>query len=91
MLIKSKKNFIFLESYIKDDRVYNSKSQFRINQILPGSVEKMSDPELTKRFGRWKQLDRISVEQYMYTRSLKKLNLNHNNCSLSINKLSILG
>ena len=76
LLERDKKNFIFLESYVKDDRVYNSKSQFRINQIIAGSVEKMSDPELTKRFGRWKQLDRISVEQYMYTRSLTKLNLN---------------
>jgi superfamily II DNA or RNA helicase len=76
LLEREKKNFIFLESYVKDDRVYNSKSQFRINQIIAGSVEKMADPELTKRFGRWKQLDRISVEQYMYTRSLTKLNLN---------------
>jgi len=70
------KNLIFLESYIKEERVYNSANQFRINQIIPGSVEKMSDPELTKRFGRWKQLDSISVEQYMYSRSLSKLNLN---------------
>jgi hypothetical protein len=71
---REQKNWIYLESYIKDDRVYNSKKQFRINQIL--SIEKMADPELTKKFGRWKQLDSISVEQYMYTRSLTKLNLN---------------
>jgi hypothetical protein len=68
------KNWIYQESYIRDDRIYNSKKQFRINQIL--SVEKLADPELTKKFGKWKQLDSISVEQYMYTRSLTKLSLN---------------
>jgi len=68
------KNWIYQESYIRDDRIYNSKKQFRINQIL--NVEKLADPELTKKFGKWKQLDSISVEQYMYTRSLTKLNLN---------------
>jgi hypothetical protein len=71
---REQKNWIYLESYIRDDRVYNSKKQFRINQIL--SIEKMADPELTKKFGKWKQLDSISVEQYMYNRSLTKLNLN---------------
>jgi len=70
------KNWLYTESYIKDDRVYNSKQQFKINQIIPGSLEKMADPELTKRFGRWKQLDSISVEQYMYNRALTKLDLN---------------
>jgi len=66
----------FNVAYIKDDRVYNSKTTFKINNIVPGSVHKMSDPELTKRFGRWKQLDSISVEQYMYNRALQKLDLN---------------
>jgi len=47
-----KKNLIFLETYIKDNRVYDSKNQFKINQIVPGSDEKISDSELTKRFGR---------------------------------------
>jgi superfamily II DNA or RNA helicase len=73
---KYQKNWIYLESYIREDRVYNSKMQFKINDIVPGTIQKMSDPELTKRFGRWKQLDSISVEQYMYNRSLQKLNLN---------------
>jgi hypothetical protein len=71
-----KNNWKFNISYIKDDRVYNSKKTFRIQDIVPGSIHKMSDPELTKRFGRWKQLDSISVEQYMYNRSLTKLDLN---------------
>jgi len=66
----------FNVAYIKDDRVYNSKTTFKINQIVPGSIHKMSDPELTKRFGKWKQLDSISVEQYMYNRALTKLDLN---------------
>lgn len=73
---KSQKDWIYLESYIREDRIYNSQNQFRINEIVPGTVEKVADPELTKRFGRWKQLDSISVEQYMYNRSLAKLNLN---------------
>ena len=71
-----KNNWKFNMSYIKDDRVYNSKQTFKIQQIVPGSIHKMADPELTKRFGKWKQLDSISVEQYMYNRSLAKLNLN---------------
>jgi len=71
-----KKKWTYLESYIKDDRLYNSTNFFRISQIVPGSIEKMTDPELTKRFGRWKQLDSISVEEYMYSRSISKLNLN---------------
>ena len=73
---KSQKDWIYLESYIREDRIYNSQNQFRINDIVAGTVEKVADPELTKRFGRWKQLDSISVEQYMYNRSLSKLNLN---------------
>ena len=76
LMEREQKNWLYLESYIKDDRVYNSKKQFKINQIIPGTVQRMADPELTKKFGRWKQLDSISVEQYMYTRSLTKLNLN---------------
>jgi hypothetical protein len=70
------KNLIYLEAYIKDDRVYNSKKQFKINQIVPGTIQQLADPELTKKFGKWKQLDTISVEQYMYNRSITKLNLN---------------
>jgi hypothetical protein len=73
---KFQKNWLYLESYIREDRVYDSRNQFKINDIVPGTVEKVADPELTKRFGRWKQLDSISVEQYMYNRSLSKLNLN---------------
>jgi hypothetical protein len=75
-LMEDKSKWRFHESYIKDDRVYNSKKTFKINQIVKDSIKKMADPELTKKFGRWKQLDSISVEQYMYNRALTKLDLN---------------
>jgi len=71
-----KGKWIFNQAYMKDDRIYNSKKTFKIIQIVPDSVKKVADPELTKKFGKWKQLDSISVEQYMYNRSLKKLSLN---------------
>ena len=66
----------FYQAFIKEDRVYNSKKTFNIKQIIPGSINKLADPELTRKFGKWKQLDSISVEQYMYNRANAKLSLN---------------
>jgi hypothetical protein len=36
----------------------------------------LADPSLTKNFGHHKQLDVISVQEYMYNKALKKLNIN---------------
>jgi len=41
------------------------------------SIKKLKDPDLTRRIGdNWKNLDIDSVEEYMYFKSLKKLNMN---------------
>jgi hypothetical protein len=74
--------WIFYEAFATTDSngilldIRESKTQFRAYQILPGSIEKLPDPSLTKKFGSWKKLDTISVEQYMYNRALTKLHLN---------------
>jgi hypothetical protein len=79
---KDPSKWIFYEAFATTDSngilldIRESKTQFRAYQILPGSIEKLPDPSLTKKFGSWKKLDTISVEQYMYNRALTKLHLN---------------
>jgi hypothetical protein len=48
--------------------------KFYSNQIV--SYSKIIDPQLTRKFGGWKNLDAISVDEYMYSRALAKLDLN---------------
>jgi hypothetical protein len=66
----------FYKSAIKNDEVYNLKETFSVHQIVAGSIKKMADPELSKKIGKWKNMDTISVEEYMYNRALTKLDLN---------------
>jgi hypothetical protein len=51
------------------------KSKFIKNENII-SFKKVSDLALKKKIGTWKSLDTFSVEQYMYSKSLKKLKLN---------------
>jgi hypothetical protein len=69
-------NWKFYKSAINGTEVYNLKDTFSVKQIIPGSIKKMADPELSKKIGKWKNMDTISVEEYMYNRALTKLDLN---------------
>ena len=74
-------NWVFHEAYAKADQeqgvtIKESSKLFRGHEIVPGSVVRGADQELTKAFGNgWKGLDSRSVQEYMYTRSLEKLNI----------------
>jgi len=48
--------------------------KFYANDIVKYS--KIIDPQLTRKSGGWKNLDSISVEEYMYSKALKKLYVN---------------
>jgi len=50
--------------------------RFTAGQIVEGSIKRGGDPVLTKKIGGWKDLNRISIQEYMYKRSLFKLNVN---------------
>jgi len=45
-------------------------------QIVEGSIRRGGDPVLTKSIGNWKDLNRISIQEYMYKRSIFKLHVN---------------
>jgi hypothetical protein len=49
-------------------------SQFLASDVI--SYSQIVDPQLTRKFGGWKNLDSISVEEYMYSKALSKLDLN---------------
>lgn len=68
--------WIFKEAYINGENVYQSSKQFKVSQIIKDTIKQMADPELSKSIGKWKQLDTISVDQYMYKRALSKLDIN---------------
>jgi hypothetical protein len=51
-----------------------SNSKIQASDII--SYSQIVDPQLTRKFGGWKNLDAISVEEYMYSKALSKLNLN---------------
>ncbi len=73
--------WVFRESYVKIDQeneavIKESSKMFTGNQIVPGSIVRGSDQRLTKEFGsKWKNLDSRSVQDYMYERSVQKLNV----------------
>jgi len=78
---KNEKKWVFRESYVKlnkesEGTVRESQKTFLASQIISGTIRKLADPSLTKAFGSHKGLDSISVQQYMYSRALKKLSIN---------------
>jgi hypothetical protein len=78
---KDSGKWVFFEAYTRVDQehnaiIQNSKKTFRGSQIVSGSIVRSSDQSLNGEFGDWKQLDSRSVQEYMYTRSLQKLNIN---------------
>ena len=76
------REWVFRESFIKiqpsgEATIYETtKNTFLASKIVPGTIKKLADPELTKIIGSYKDLDSISVQQYMYEKALKKLKLN---------------
>ena len=77
-------NWIFHEAGLKkgdiskgiESKIFNLAETFGAVNIISNSISKLPDPDLTAMFGTWKGLDSISVEQYMYSRALKKLYIN---------------
>ena len=62
--------FILEDTEIKD---------LKENRIFAKDIIKYSkivDAQLTRKFGSWKNLDSISVEEYMYSKAISKLNIN---------------
>ena len=59
-----------------ESTLYPSKEVFFASKIIPGSIKKIADPTLKKLIGGFKDLDEISVQQYMYSKALSKLNTN---------------
>jgi superfamily II DNA or RNA helicase len=73
--------WVFREAYVRLNKeneatLFQSSETFLATKIIKGSIVKLPDPSLTKAFGHHKALDSISVQQYMYSVSLKKLNIN---------------
>ena len=67
--------FLDKTNNVKDIKEFiDENHKFYANQIV--SYSKIIDPQLTRKFGGWKNLDSISVEEYMYSRALAKLNVN---------------
>jgi len=56
--------------------IQNSSKTFKVSQIIENTVRKGADQSLTRVFGSYKGLDSRSVQEYMYTRALQKLNIN---------------
>ena len=73
--------WIVSEAYVKLDKennteIYSSNKKFMASQIVEGSIKRGPDQSITKNIGGWKGLDRISIQEYMYKRSLFKLDVN---------------
>jgi hypothetical protein len=71
--------WVFRESYAKIEgdevNIFDStQNTFKANQIV--DFRKLADPYLTKQFGSHKGLDSMSVQEYMYSRALRKLDIN---------------
>ena len=69
------------EAYAKVDKegvadIRNSSKKFLVSQIVPGSIHVAPDQSITKVTGGWKGLDKRTVQEYMYSRALQKLNVN---------------
>jgi superfamily II DNA or RNA helicase len=77
---KDSRHWVFKESFMKNTPsgvvIYQGGGTFLASQILPGTIKKLADPELTKLIGNYKDLDTVSVQQYMYNKALKKLKVN---------------
>ena len=73
--------WVFREAYVRLNKeneatIFQSAETFLASKIVPGSIVKLPDASLTKAFGHHKGLDSMSVQQYMYTVSLRKLKIN---------------
>jgi len=75
--------WVFKEAYTKLNKeneavISNSNKLFTGADIVPGSIVRGADQSLTKAFGgsNWKNLASRSVQEYMYSRSLQKLDIN---------------
>jgi hypothetical protein len=73
--------WVYREIFIKvnkenESTLYPSKDTFLASKIIPGTIKKIADPTLKKLIGGFKDLDEISVQQYMYSKALTKLNIN---------------
>jgi hypothetical protein len=73
--------WVYREVYIRLNKdseatISTSAETFLATKIVKGSIRRLPDPSLTRAFGHHKNLDSISVQQYMYNISLKKLKLN---------------
>jgi superfamily II DNA or RNA helicase len=85
---KSEK-WVFREAYITPQgELKNSSSTFLASDIISNSIIKLADPELTRAFGHHKNLDSISVQEYMYQKAMSKLNLNRQ-FEMAIKEVSI--
>lgn len=79
---RDSRQWVFKESFMKvlpgDNgvKIYQAGNTFLASQILPGTIKKLADPELTKIIGSYKNLDSITIQQYMYNKALTKLKLN---------------
>jgi len=76
---QSSDRWVFKEAYIKIENdeinIFDSPNKtFRASEIV--SFRKLPDPYLSKSIGGHKGLDSMSVQEYMYSRALRKLNLN---------------
>ena len=81
--------WIFREAFVNSEgEIIESKQQFNASQIISGTIEKLADPMLTKKIGRWKNMDSTSVEQYMYNKAMKKLKLNRS-FEMAVKEVSI--
>ena len=78
---KNSSEWIFRQAYVKINKenetiIQNSKETFKGSDIIQNSIIRLPDAGLTKHFGKWKQLDSRSVQEYMYSRSIEKLDIN---------------
>ena len=68
-------NWVFREAYITPTgELKNANATFLASKII--NYTKLADPVLTKTFGHHKNLDSISVQEYMYKIAMNKLHLN---------------
>ena len=82
-------NWVFREAYItRELELKNSSSTFLASDIISGSIIKLADPTLTAAFGHHKNLDSITVQEYMYRLAMGKLNLNRQ-FEIAIKEVSI--
>ena len=54
----------------------STNKKFFASDIVPGSIKRIGDDDLHQAFGSHKDLDSISVQEYMFSRATKKLDIN---------------